>query len=430
MHEWATSLLFGGIVQGSGKFWFDRFEVSIDGNPVTDNAFFLDSPSDKQVKWMNNHLIEIKGDGNSFIIDDKIYKQLQPGSIIALGEATHGTHEFSILKNDIIRDIATRRNGKIVVAFESSFGTAITVNDYITNGTGNPEKILNNISNPWRTKEVLDLLTWIKNFNASSENKIIFSGIDLSWLSAETQVLLDYVEKYDSSLVTKVGKLHEMSSRIMWPNTQKAELDSLKTELSEIEQLLTEKPEAASMSFSIAIHSIDIMYQFIEKNSNPVNMYIRDSCMAENVNWLRAKYPDRLIIVWAHNGHIMNMDGRMGYHLKKRHNDDYKSIGLFTSFGTYSVFDNGSEVVPLHLPHPETYEYWFDKQRYNNWLLNLALLDSDNKNNWLKTPRMIRSRGYAWGPTQFGAIGTIVNKFDLLIYLENTRHIDFIGLRQ
>src|SRR5690606_16270777 len=36
----STSLLFGGIVEGTGQYWFDNFEIKIDGDYVEDIAAF------------------------------------------------------------------------------------------------------------------------------------------------------------------------------------------------------------------------------------------------------------------------------------------------------------------------------------------------------------------------------------------------------
>ena len=80
---------------------------------------------------------------------------------------------------------------------------------------------------------------------------------------------------------------------------------------------------------------------------------IRDEGMADNITWLAERlYPDRKILIWAHNSHIQH-DGtelvppfvNMGYHVSRRHRDELYTIGLFMYWG--QVADNHRRIYDV-----------------------------------------------------------------------------------
>jgi erythromycin esterase len=423
-----TGFVYGGIAQGTGKFWFDHFEISIDGQPVEDKASFISPVSTSETKWLDEQLLEIKRKNDQFNVTRKFYEAIAPASIIALGEATHGTHEFSLIKEQIISDIASKSGKNIVVVFESSFGSALKVNDYVLHGTGSIEKLLNSISNPWRTAEVRELIQWIKNFNTTHENKVMFMGCDMQWVDQEVLNLINYAKTHETELVPKLEKINKRCAYPAIMTNTPATWDSVRKDVNDLEIVFNKKQNSVSGSpVLLAKRSIQLIYQFLglQKSINPA---FRDSCMATNVSWIVENFPDRKIFIWAHNAHIANTNKKMGDFLKMKHGNQYVSVGLLTSFGTYTVVDdNSSATIAMHKPNPETYEYWFSKQRYDNWILNLYSLDQNAKYNWLKPVRSIRMIGAFAAPYEFFP-RDILRSYDFLIYLENTRGANFIGL--
>lgn len=78
--------------------------------------------TENPLKWKNNDL------GFLDSIADK--------SIVALGEATHGTAEFFNAKHRIFKYLVEKHNFKIF-AFEADFGESIFINDAIQRGAKN-----------------------------------------------------------------------------------------------------------------------------------------------------------------------------------------------------------------------------------------------------------------------------------------------------
>jgi erythromycin esterase-like protein len=99
--------------------------------------------------------------------------------IVALGEGTHGTREFFQLKHRITQYLATDM-GFTVFAIEANLPEAWKVNDYVLGGPGDPRALLDGMYFwTWNTEEVLEMVEWMRHFNASKRGRIEFTGFDM-----------------------------------------------------------------------------------------------------------------------------------------------------------------------------------------------------------------------------------------------------------
>ena len=99
--------------------------------------------------------------------------------IVALGEGTHGTSEFFKLKHRITRYLASKM-GFTVFAIEANMPEAYRVNDYVLTGRGDPGALIDGMYFwTWNTREVLDMIEWMRAFNASGRGRIQFTGFDM-----------------------------------------------------------------------------------------------------------------------------------------------------------------------------------------------------------------------------------------------------------
>lgn len=100
--------------------------------------------------------------------------------IVALGEATHGTREFFLMKHRLI-EFLVYEMGFNLFAIEAGEPACSVINRYVLEGKGDPlEAVLGFEYWTWRTEEVLDLVKWMRAYNSSSEVpcKLKFFGID------------------------------------------------------------------------------------------------------------------------------------------------------------------------------------------------------------------------------------------------------------
>jgi erythromycin esterase-like protein len=99
--------------------------------------------------------------------------------IVALGEGTHGTHEFFTMKHRITRYLATRM-GFTVFAIEANMPETYKMNDYVLTGHGDPRALLDGMYFwTWNTREVLDLVEWMRAYNVSGRGRMQFTGFDM-----------------------------------------------------------------------------------------------------------------------------------------------------------------------------------------------------------------------------------------------------------
>ena len=131
--------------------------------------------------------------------------------IVSLGEATHGTREFFQLKHRMLELLATEM-GFTIFSIEANMPEAYRLNDYVLNGTGDPAELLRGMYFwTWNTEEVLEMIRWMRAFNASGRGRVQFTGFDMQTHVVALDIVQQFVRRYDSEYVAAV---RDVSSRI------------------------------------------------------------------------------------------------------------------------------------------------------------------------------------------------------------------------
>lgn len=96
--------------------------------------------------------------------------------VVALGEASHGTSEFFLLKHRLVRYLVEEL-GFRHFAMETPPRVAEVLDRFIQGGDAAPERVL---YWPWATAEYMRLLEWMREYNAGAPagERIRFHGID------------------------------------------------------------------------------------------------------------------------------------------------------------------------------------------------------------------------------------------------------------
>jgi len=127
--------------------------------------------------------------------------------IVALGEGTHGTSEFFQMKHRVVRYLATKK-GFTVFAIEANMPEAYRVNDYVLTGRGDPRALLDGMYFwTWDTHEVLDMIEWMRAFNASGKGRIQFTGFDMQTPDTAAAIARRTLAKVDTAAVDSVSAL-------------------------------------------------------------------------------------------------------------------------------------------------------------------------------------------------------------------------------
>ena len=102
-------------------------------------------------------------------------------SVLAIGEAVHGSREFQALKLSVLREMVEKQ-GYTAFALEADYSECADINRYLQSGEGKPEELVQKFSFPiYHTKEMAELLGWIQDWNrtAPEEKKVRFYGFDM-----------------------------------------------------------------------------------------------------------------------------------------------------------------------------------------------------------------------------------------------------------
>src|SRR6185312_15568712 len=130
-------------------------------------------PAPAAVTWLRKQAIPIATAeaGNGFDDLQRLKKVVGNARIVALGEGTHGTHEFFQMKHRLVEFLASEM-GFTLFAIEANLPEAARVNDYILNGRGDPREALKGLYFwTWNTQEVLDMIEWMRAFNQSGRGR-------------------------------------------------------------------------------------------------------------------------------------------------------------------------------------------------------------------------------------------------------------------
>ncbi|QHV98161.1 erythromycin esterase family protein [Spirosoma endbachense] len=149
----------------------------------------------------------------------------------------------------------------------------------------------------------------------------------------------------------------------------------------------------------------------------------RDEQMARAIEgFLSTCQPACKIIVSADNTHVTKSSGKMGDFLHRHYGKDYLAVGFTYGRGTYSAY--GPEpYYEVHPPYVGTYEYFFSKSDYPNFLLDLRTTGAIPILNQSAGFRSIGSRPQE--TTQFAEI-RIKNHFDLIVYQAESVHTTYL----
>src|SRR5205085_1637542 len=103
--------------------------------------------------------------------------------VVGVGEATHGTHEFFTMKHRIFRFLVERM-GFTVFSIEAALPECDRIDQFVHTGEGDPSALIANMHFwTWNVDEVLDLVLWMRAYNAARAGgaQLSFRGFDLQY---------------------------------------------------------------------------------------------------------------------------------------------------------------------------------------------------------------------------------------------------------
>ena len=184
-------------------------------------AISLPHPDDSSpATWLRTHAYALQG--VELTADRSDLAALRPmigaASLVGLGDATHGTHEFYAVKLRIV-DFLVREMGFDTVAVEGPVQEFQRINAWVHGGPGDPVDLLHRTRRDWGFEfwdydEMLTVIQWMHDYNANRGGSpaISIAGVD-PW---DPQHPVDRRTREDA-MVSNALALHAASSgMVLW----------------------------------------------------------------------------------------------------------------------------------------------------------------------------------------------------------------------
>jgi erythromycin esterase len=356
--------------------------------------------------------------------------------IIGMGESTHGTSEFTTMRHRFFKYLV-ENHGYNSFFLEADFAACQRVNRYIHGEMDSIKNALNEVKLwPWRTEEMLTFIEWMRSYNLSHENKIMFIGCDMQLIEDD---FLE-IERFLKKVTTKDSFQFTILKSSPYPFDKKNILQE-KTRWIEFISKFNERDLSTIdlNTYSMLKQGINQWFDFNLLENRSFNF--RDSCMSVNIISYLDLNPNSKGFYFAHNFHVSkaihtykkgkNYDKKTtGRYLFEKYNYSYFSILQDFNEGNFNAFNfkDGKfnfEVFTLKPSKFNTISHYFNK-------FNVPILFSTqiphNKN------INITQIGAVYGKDEYSRkINRYMNiskeYFDAFLFIRDTHHSNLISYK-
>jgi erythromycin esterase-like protein len=291
---------------------------------------------------------------------DPLLERIGDARIVAIGEASHGTHEYYAWRAALTRRLIEER-GFTFVAVEGDWPDCYRVNRSVRLRAGadeDPREALDAFDRwptwMWANDDVVDFCRWLRAFNAGrdEERRVGFYGIDVYSLWDSMQLVIGWLREHEPEHVDTAmqafacfepygddGAEYAFASRFAPTSCEQQVVDLLRSMCEERSRAdHPGDPEArfsAEQNAAVVVEAERYYRAMIRGSAESWN--VRDVHMVDTLDRLLAHAGDKAV-VWEHNTHIgdaraTDMAGagmvNVGQLLRERHGtDDVVLVGL------------------------------------------------------------------------------------------------------
>ena len=347
-----------------------------------------------------------------------------------LGESAHGVAEFNWMKTRLIKFLH-QEMGFEVIAMEASM-TAADAAYANLDKTSALEAMRSSQFGTLATDETLDLFNYLKQ-GAAGKPRLMLAGFDnqdsgylghqniidrfKSMLTVVAPQLAGQVDGTEEKLNALLNKQIPVTAASELPEHYKLIADTL---LKNRATLAKQFPAyMVDMTIQEARSRLTFSQQLAFPPMSNESTEMRDQRMAENLNFLAdTVYPQKKIIVWAHNFHIANdwadktHAKTMGVWMAEKRRKEIYTIGLYMGRGVLGNYGKES-YTEIATPPAGNMESILENGRLKMNFVDFSLAKPDASNSWMFTP------GYAryWGMTPEAIIPA--KAYDAVIYIDS-----------
>jgi erythromycin esterase len=404
------------------------------------------------VRWIEQHALPLRtsAPGGSDADLAPLKSIVGTATIVGLGEATHGTHEFIDMKARLVEFLISAM-GFTTLVMENDWGSSQLLDAYINGGPGDLQMIMNEaLFGSWQTQEYEQLFAWLRAYNANPAHtaKVHFLGMDLQAVDqVDFATVENYVQQVDPQQSRLVDSLYQpiIADSVESPPGAYHRLAAATKQqyLVQAQQVYTllqshqQRYSSASspQQFALALQNARVIVEiatYLDATTSAERLtryYQRDTFMAENVEWIYAHDAGAQpkIMVWAHDVHIANdttygsQDGRnMGGELRAYFHQSYLPIGTTLYQGTLRTytFYPSNAVQTIAPASPNTYNYTLGQAGLPLYLLDLRTIPPGAVSNWAQSYSIFLN--YGLGGENLSTPAQLSQWFDVIIHIQHT----------
>ena len=319
----------------------------------------------------------VNGDTTDY---DALMETIGDATIVCIGEASHGTHEFYRERAKITKRLIDEK-GFHAVAVEADWPDAYRVNRFVR-AISDDETANEALSGfkarfptwMWRNADVLDFTGWLRGFNDSVKDetqKVGFYGIDLYSLFSSIGAVIDYLEQVDPEGASQARRRYACFDHFgdeaqaygyaTAAGIAQSCQDAVVTQLTELRRRAAELVNQSGLppdEFFYAEQNARLVANAEEYyrsmfGGRVSSWNLRDRHMAQTIDalvgHLSKTHGAAKVVVWAHNSHLgdarfteMGRQGELnvGQLVRDRYDDDAVLIGFSTYSGTVTAADD------------------------------------------------------------------------------------------
>jgi protein-L-isoaspartate(D-aspartate) O-methyltransferase len=426
-------------------------------------------PPERRPERPDDHLAEAiarAGEGFTSIESadlSPLIERIGDARVVLLGEATHGTAEFYLMRARLSRELILKKGFRFV-AIEGDWPDAARVDHYVRHFEFPPSEWTAFARFPtwmWRNEEVRAFIDWLRAHNGeiAPARRVAFHGLDLYSLYNSMRAVLSYLEDVDPATAAiareRYGCLTPWQAdpatygRAALTGTYRTcehdvvhMLDSIVAKSSEYKLHDGERFLDVVQNARL-VASAERYYRTMYYGSR-ASWNLRDSHMFDTLRTLLQFYgPQSKAIVWAHNSHIGNarateMSSRGEHNIGELCRAEFGSgaylVGFGTDHGTVAAASNWDGPVEFKSVRPalaRSYERLFhagsESTGKGQFLLPLGPALAHELREGLEKPRLERAIGVIYRPETelashyFQAV--LPRQFDEYIWFDATKAV-------
>jgi len=356
--------------------------------------------------------------------------------IVGLGEAAHRLAGVTTLKQRALQYLV-KRMGFRSIAWEEDWSLGTQINDYVLGRRDDRDALVGQMSRTaWRTREVADVLTWLRAWNDTHRDKVRFFGVEYF---ATRPFVYERVKEYVRTAAPDLFRQAQEHVEFLKPFTDdmgeylewfRDKVDDKQAYVRSAELLhdlvasISHRP--GGRDHALARHAARQIRAFYTAFTIPDNYAFRDARAAENLRWWE-RFSGDTIVYWAASAHTADVpdltitlppypDARFasaGSYLRDWYGRSYVSVGFTFDHGSIDATPGKS--VDLPAPLPEWFEHPLGKVDASQFLYDVDRRAPRPVRDWLEHPMVTRGHPEA-GHASTMSGGTPGQWFDVIVH--------------